>query len=432
MNAKLRFSVRTVLSLLLGSGSLGTVMGVEGDWPQWRGPDRDGRAAPQKLLDTWPADGPKLAWSFLDAGAGFSSIAVADGQLFTLGKIGNRTVAICLDANTGKKIWEQDFADAEVGKTYSTGWGDGPRSTPTIDGDRIYCLADLGTFACLDRATGKVLWTRDFVKEFGGKVPQWGYSESVLIDGDKVIATPGGPNFLVGFNKMTGEKVWESKNSYEAQYASILKGNFEGIPAYVTAAKPGLIAVHAETGEELFVNSKTGNQTAVIPTPIISGNRIYHSSGYGAGNVAVDVKREGDTLVATEVFAASRQSMENHHGGFVLHDGTIFGFSRAMRGVWMAQDLKTGEVLWHKKVGSAASGSIAFADGNLYCYDDADGTCYLAKASKTGWEPVGQVKLPEQTAIDRGRGAIWSHPVVAANKLFIRDLDKLFAFEIGE
>jgi choline dehydrogenase-like flavoprotein len=126
------------------------------------------------------------------------------------------------------------------------------------------------------------------------------------------------------------------------------------------------------------------------------------------------------------------KGMENHHGGYILHEGTIFGFSRAFRGVWMAQDLKTGDVLWSKKVGSGKSGSIGFADGMLYCYDDGDGICYLAKPSKTGWEPAGQVKLPEITAMDRKKGAIWAHPVIADQKLFIRDQEKLFAFDIRQ
>ena len=200
----------------------------------------------------------------------------------------------------------------------------------------------------------------------------------------------------------------------------------------MTATKPGLIGIHAETGEELFNVPKTGNPTAVIPTPIVSGNRIYHSSGYGAGNVAIDIKVENGKLIAETVYAKNKESMENHHGGYVLHEGTIFGFSRAFRGVWMAQDLKTGDVLWSKKVGSGKSGSIGFADGMLYCYDDGDGICYLAKPSKTGWEPAGQVKLPEITAMDRKKGAIWAHPVIADQKLFIRDQEKLFAFDIRQ
>lgn len=401
-------------------------------WPQWRGPHRDGRAAPQELLDSWPENGPQLLWQSNDGGFGFSTPTVKNDKLYTLGKIGDRVAAICIDAKTGKKVWETSFADGNANDKYNTGWGDGPRGTPTIDGDRLYALSDLGILACLDLQSGKIQWSVDFVKDFGGKIPTWGYSESVLIDGDKVIATPGGPNFLVGLDKETGKKVWESKSSHEAQYASIIKADFEGIPTYVTAAKEGLIGTNAITGEELFVNAKTGNQTAVIPTPIVSGNRIYHSSGYGAGNAAVEIKREGSKLIATEIYHNNRQSMENHHGGYILDNGTIYGFSRAMRGVWMAQDLATGDVLWNQKVGTSRSGSIAYADGKLICYDDGEGICYLAEASKDGWKSAGELKIPETTTYDRKQGAIWSHPIVADGKLIIRDHEKLFAYNIAK
>jgi outer membrane protein assembly factor BamB len=193
-----------------------------------------------------------------------------------------------------------------------------------------------------------------------------------------------------------------------------------------------LIGIHAETGEELFLNPNTGNKTAVIPTPVVSGNRIYHSSGYGAGNVAIDISVENGKLTATQAYHNGKGSLENHHGGFILHEGTIFGCSSALRGAWVAQDLKSGDLLWSEKVGKGRSGSIGFADGLLYCYDDADGICYLAKPSRTGWEKLGEVKIPEPSTIDKGKGAIWAHPVIADKKLFIRDQDKLFAFEIGQ
>ena len=427
------FRVRRLLLCSLACLSVATnILAAEQDWPQWRGPNRDGRAAAQNLLPTWPENGPPLAWQFGQTGFGFSSVAIQGGKLFTQGKIDNRIVAICLDAKTGKEIWQKDYADGNSEGKYSTGWGDGPRSTPTIDGNLVYFLSDLGTLACLNAKGGEIVWSVDFVKDFGGAVPTWGYSESVLIDGDKVIASPGGPNFLVGLDKKTGKKVWESKKGYEAQYVSIVKADFHGVPTYVTASKPGLVGIHAATGEELFSNPKTGNGTAVIPTPIISGNRIYHSSGYGAGNVALDITKSGDGLDAKEIYHFNRQSMESHHGGYVLDQGTIYGFSKAMRGVWMAQDLATGDVLWNKKLGSTSSGSIAYADGLLYCYDDSEGVCYLAKATKEGWEELGKVTLPSTTVFDRKRGAIWTHPVIADGKLFIRDHEKLFAFNIAK
>ncbi|MFN7874240.1 MAG: PQQ-binding-like beta-propeller repeat protein [Pirellula sp.] len=416
----------------LGLGVLATFGSAIADdsWPQWRGPNRDGFAAPQSLLSKWPEAGPAVAWAYEDTGAGYSSVSVENGKVYTLGKLDGQATAICLDSKTGKKLWQTPFGDGKA--TYNTGWGDGPRGTPTVDGDFIYCVSDMGTVACLNKETGELVWAREFVKEFGGGVPVWGYSESPLIDGDRVVVTPGNKSFLIGLNKKTGETIWQSKPNYEAQYVSVIKAEFEGIPVYLTATKPGLVGIHAETGEELFLHPKTGNNVAVIPTPVVSENIIYHSSGYGAGCAALEVTVSGGKLSVKELYHNNKGSMENHHGGFVLHEGTVFGFSRANRGCWMAQDLKSGEVLWSEKVGKGASGSIGFADGHLYCYDDAEGICYLAKPSKSGWEAVGQVKLPKTATIDRGRGAIWAHPVIAEKKLFIRDQDKLFAFDIGE
>jgi outer membrane protein assembly factor BamB len=278
---------------------------------------------------------------------------------------------------------------------------------------------------------GKTVWSINLVNDLGGSVPKWGYSESVLVDGDRLIVTPGGTNFLVGLDKGTGKKVWSSEFSAGAQYVSVIKHTFDGVPVYLTACERGLVGIHGVTGKLLFKNESTGNGVAVISSPVVSGNLIYHSSAYKAGNAAVKVSVANGELTASETYHESKESMVNHHGGYVLHEGAIIGFSDALRGVWMAQDLGTGKVLWSKKIGQTRSGSIAFADGLAYCYDDQDGICYLAKVSRSGFEQVGQFAIPEQTTSDRKQGAIWTHPVVAGQKLFIRDQEKIFAFELA-
>jgi outer membrane protein assembly factor BamB len=164
------------------------------------------------------------------------------------------------------------------------------------------------------------VWSKNLIKDFGGGVPQWGCSESVLIDGDKLFCTPGGKSFLVGLNKKTGEKVYESKGFEDgAQYVSIMKASVGGIPIYVTASKSGLVAFHAQTGEHQFTSPTTGNKTAVIPTPIIVGDQIYHSSAYKAGNSLLKLSAESGKVKMEEVYHLDKESMENHHGGYVLH-----------------------------------------------------------------------------------------------------------------
>jgi outer membrane protein assembly factor BamB len=403
----------------------------DGNWTQWRGPNRDGQAAPQSLLKKWPSDGPKLSWSFDKAGAGYSSVTVEGNRLYTLGKRNDQNLLICLDAKKGSELWTATLGNGAGSKDYLTGWGDGPRSSATIDGSFVYALSDLGDLGCFQKSDGKKVWSTNLVADHGGGVPKWGYSESILIDGDRLIVTPGGKNFLVGLNKMTGSKVWETDFSAGAQYVSVIKHVFDGVPVYLTACDQGLVGIHCETGKLLFKNAATGNGTAVIPTPVVSGNIVYHSSAYKAGNAAVKISVNGGELVAEQLYHEPKESMENHHGGYVLLDGAIIGFSKSLRGIWMAQDVETGKVLWSKKLGESKSGSIASADGLVYCYDDQDGICYLAKATRTGLEEISQVKLPEKTASDRKQGAIWAHPVVAGQKLFIRDQEKIFAFDIA-
>ncbi len=409
-----------------------TFTSADDNWAQWRGPNRDGIAAPQTLLKKWPSGGPKVAWSYSNAGSGYSSVSVAGNRLYTLGKRGDKNQLICLDAKSGSELWAETIGRGASGKDYSTGWGDGPRSTATVDGDFVYALTDLGDLGCFQKTDGKQIWSVNLVSDFGGGIPKWGYSESILIDGDRLVVTPGGTNFLVGLDKKTGKKIWESEFSAGAQYASVMKHTFSGVPVYLTACDQGLVGIHCETGKLLFKNAATGNGTAVIPTPIVSGDLVYHSSAYKAGNAAVKISVKEGELSAEQVYHQSKESMENHHGGYVLHDGAIVGFSKALRGVWMAQDLKTGSVLWSKKLGESKSGSIALADGLVYCYDDQEGICYLAKATRKGLEEISRVKLPEQTATDRKQGAIWAHPVIAGQKLFIRDQEKIFAFEIAD
>jgi|688.fasta_scaffold12831_3 hypothetical protein len=403
------------------------------DWAQWRGPARDGRAAPQSLLKSWPETGPKLLWSTKTTGLGYSAVSVSNGRLYTLGQRGAECVAICLDAKTGNEIWAQRIDRGTEKGDYLTEWGGGPRSSPTIDGDHLYCLSDLGELACLKTGDGSKVWSVNLVKDLGGRIPQWGYSESILIDGDRAVCTPGGDNFMVAFNKKTGDRVYTSKGFTDgAQYVSIMKTSVSGIPIYITAAKPGLVAFHAETGELQFKSPTTGNGVAVIPTPVIAGSDVYHSSAYKAGNTLLSLTATNGKVDMKEVYHFDRESMQNHHGGYVLDNGVIYGFTNELRGSWLAQDLKTGANLWTKKVGGARSGSIALADGMLYCYDDSDGTLYLVKPSKEGWEEAGKVKLPEQTSTDRGRGAIWAHPVIANQKLFIRDQELIYAYDIAK
>ncbi|WP_164104301.1 PQQ-binding-like beta-propeller repeat protein [Candidatus Laterigemmans baculatus] len=406
--------------------------GGETDWPQWRGPNRDGHAAPQSLLQSWPEGGPKLKWQFRNAGEGYSTLAVVDGRLYTMGSRGDQCFVICIDASTGEGIWETPISRASVDQDYAHGWGGGPRSTPTVDGEHVYALSDIGTVGCLKVSDGRLLWSVNLVEEFGGSVPNWGYAESLLIDGDRVVVTPGGENFMVALDKKSGNKVWGSQGiDAPAQYGSVIRHEFEGVPVYLNVSKSGLLGVDPESGAKLFESSVTGNNVAVIPTPIATGDLVYHTSDYGAGNALLRLNKTSDGLATTQVYHLQHKSMQNHHGGVVLVDGVIYGFTKADGGRWMAQDLESGETLWAETLRPNKSGSIAYADGRLYCYNDKDGSLVLVEPSREGWKPVGSLTLPEQTEIARKSGAIWAHPVIADQMVLIRDQDLIFAYDIA-
>lgn len=417
--------------LLIASAALGQ----SGDWPQWRGPNRDGHADEQALLQTWPEGGPRLAWTFRDCGTGYSAFSVVGDRLFTMGLKDGQCCVICINARSGEAIWQTPIAPAAGEDDYLHGWGGGPRSTPTIDGDRAFALTDNGVIACLKTADGSVVWKASLTKDFGGTIPKWGYSESPLVDGQRIVVTPGGKNFMVGLDRNTGKQIWASSGfESEAQYVSAIKHSIDGVTFYVTAAKPGLIAFDVETGYKVFEDTATANNVAVIPTPIVTGKRVYHTSAYDAGNTLIELsKAAGGTLQVKPIYSLSKsdKSMENHHGGVVLVDGIIYGFTKTNRGNWMAQDFKTGKTLWMDPMGKTRSGAITYADGRLYCYGDQDGSVVLLQPSHEGPIVKGRLELPEQTSIDRGKGAIWTHPVVAGQMLFLRDQDLLFAFNIA-
>lgn len=418
---------------LLALASTSLCVAGEADWPQWRGPNRDGHAAPQKLLQEWPAGGPKVKWEFGGAGIGYSAFSIRDNRLYTMGTRDDGCYTLCIDATEGKLIWESRISRATTGEDYAHGWGGGPRSTPTLDGDFVYALSDAGVLACLTAAAGDLVWSVDFVADFKATIPKWGFSESVLVDGDRVIATPGGTSFLVGFDKRSGSVVWQSRGvDDQAQYVSPMRHTVGGVSFYVTASKSGVSAFDVETGELLFQNSATGNDVAVIPTPIAHDNLLYHTSDYGAGNVLLRLTA-GDkrSLQAEALYHLSTKSMQNHHGGVVLVDGVIYGSSKSSGGTWMAQDLQTGQTLWEERMRPNRSGSIAFADGRLYCYNDEEATLMLVEPSREGLKKVGELKLPETTQIERGSGAIWAHPVIANGTLYLRDQDLIFAFDIA-
>lgn len=388
-----------------------------GDWPQWRGPDRTDVSKETGLLKQWPANGPKQVWLNKDGGLGYAGFSVVSGKLFTMGSRGDNEFLIALDANTGKQLWS-----TEMGLLLKNGWGDGPRGTPTVDGDRVYALSGRGDLVCAQVKDGKVLWKHG-MSEFGGKVPSWGYAESPLVDGNQVVCTPGGnQGAMVALDKTTGKLIWQTKEFTDgAQYSSIIAVDHNGSRQYIQLTMQHFAGVSAKDGKLLWQVDWPG-RTAVIPTPIFRDGHVYVSSGYNVGCKLVKI---GPGNQVTPVY--QNDTIVNHHGGVILVGDYLYGYSD--KGGWTCQNFKTGEAVWTEKA-KLTKGAVACADGMLYCLEEKSGTVVLIEASPKGWQEHGRFTLSPQTTQRNPKGKIWTHPVIANGKMYLRDQELIFCFDV--
>jgi outer membrane protein assembly factor BamB len=392
------------------------------DWPGWRGSNRDGISTEKGLLQNWPRGGPKLAWKVKGLGEGFSTPSVAAGRIFCMGNVqaaGQRDLQECVIAlkeEDGSPLWT-----APLGKGGEAGGYPGPRCTPTVDGDRVYALGLRGTLVCLEAATGKEVWRKNLPKDFGGRVGGWGYSESPLIDGDKLICTPGGKSAtLAALNKKTGETIWKGEvpEADEAHYSSVIAADAPGGRQYVQFLGGGVVGLDAATGKFLWRYDEPNAGTANCSTPIYHDGCVFAAAGYGRGGGKVKLTRDGDKVKAEEVYFT--RDMINQHGNMVLIDGYVYGACDGSSLTCL--DFKSGKTMWKER--QAGKGSISFADGRLY-YRNEGGPIVLIAADPSGYKEEGRFDQP-----DRSGHNAWPHPVVANGKLYIRDQDVLLCYEV--
>lgn len=412
--------------------SLAALPAVAADWPQWRGPKRDGKSGDTGLLAAWPDGGPKLAWKLDNVGTGYGQVAVVGDRLYLVGgdaKKGAKESVSCLSAANGKELWRTPL-DTSAAK-FSEGWGGGPRSTPTVANGKLYALGAAGDLVCLDASSGKLLWKKNLVKEFGGGVPQWGYSESPLVDNGNVVVTPGNKTGMVALKADTGEVAWKCTELTDgAGYAGIIPTDVGGVRTYVTQTMQSAVGVRAADGKLLFKTGEIGRRVAVIPTPVVVGDLAFFTAGYGAGCECYKLTADGQGGVKAEKVYSKNKVLDNHHGGVIEKDGFVFGHSD--RNGWVCFDYKTGpdEPVWKDK--GPGKGSIAYADGHFYLYGESNGTLVRIKATSEGYQEVGRFTIPQKSAERKGtQGAIWPHPVVANSKLYLRDYELLFVYDIG-
>ena len=380
------------------------------NWPQWRGPNRDGISKETGLLKQWPADGPPLVWKASGAGRGYSSFSIANGKLYTMGLRGDREFVIAFDTATGKEAW----ATAH-GSAFRNDRGDGPRGTPTIDGDRLYALGGNGDLSALDARTGKIVWSKNVLREFGGSNITWGISESPLVLGNKVLVNAGAKGAsIVAFNKTDGSVIWKSQND-EPGYSSGMPLDVNGLTQVIFFTASRAVGLDSRDGKLLWEYERPANNVANVATPIIRANRVFISSDYGTGGGVIEIKPDNK---AQEVYF--NKDMRNHHSSSVLVGDYLYGFSSS---VLTAMKFDTGEVAWKNR--SVGKGSLVYADGNLYCFSE-NGVVGLVEATPTGYSEKGRFRIQQDSL------PTWAHPVVAGGRLYLRDQDTIYAYDVRE
>ncbi len=414
---------RRFLLPVLGLATLGSVLAD--DWPQWRGPNRDGQSAEKGIIKSWEENPPKLLWMAEGMGSGYSSVAVAGAKIYTSGNFDGGQGVVAVNAKDGKVLWRTKLTESVPQHGV-----DGARSMPALDGAMLYVTTSNGSIACLTTA-GKVKWQREY-KEFGDNpVPSWGFSESPLVDGDLVLCTPGGKDsVMVALEKRSGRTIWKTKlpdigakGKAEAGYGSMVISNAAGVKQYVQMTGRGVIGVRAKDGRFLWGYNKVANGTASIPTPVVAGEHIFCSSGYGTGAALIRLKKKGNAEVeAEEVYFLNSDQLQNHHGGMILRNGYIYCGHGHNAGKPICIDVETGDVKWGPEKGAGVgSAGLTYAEGH-FIYRWESGHVGLVEATEEGYKLKGSF-MPEHKEKQS-----WAHPVISDGKLYLREQDKLMCY----
>lgn len=400
------------------------IVGQAGDaakppvWPQFRGPHRDDVSTEKSLLTAWPKEGPPLAWKTSGLGGGFSSVAIAGGKIFTLGNTEEKSFIRALDQASGKLLWSTPIGamGANLG------------CTPTVDGDFVYAIGQEGDLVCVKAADGEVVWHKSLIKDFGGDGGIWRYTESPLVDGSALVCTPGAKDAcMAALNKKTGEVLWKCACPFDeptAGYSSIVVATVGNHRVYVQLMAGGVVGVDAKTGKLLWHYDTFAGNTANIPTPIILGSLVFCSAGYGRGGALLEQTPQGNGVGITERYF--KPELNNKHGGLVVVGDYVYG-DRDDSGMPFCAEVKSGKVVWRRQSRGEGRGSAAvtYADGHLYFRFD-NGVMALVPATPSRYEEAGTFKIPN------AESQSWAHPVIADGKLYLREQNTLWCYNIKE
>ena len=425
---RVAFRWRIIVAAVLAAAPFGESHARADDWPQWRGPRRDAVSEEKGLLQSWPAGGPKVAWQASGLGTGYSSVVVGRGRLLTMGRKESDVVVTALDAATGKPMWTR-----KIGETSRH-----PCSTPTLDGDHLYALDPDGELVCLQVATGEVVWQTSFIDNFAGRMMSGrGYGESPLIDGERLICTPGGADAaLVALDKLTGNVVWKAKlpeigsaGRDGAGFSSIVVTEAAGLRQYVQLVGRGAIGIDARDGRFLWGYNAIANETANIPTPVVHNEFVFAANGYTAGSVLLKLVPDNSQSGAAQgvkaevVYSLTGSQFQNHHGGVVRLGDFLFAGHGNNNGLPTCLEFKTGRVVWKRRGLGVGSAAVVYADGQLY-FRYQNGVVALIEASNRGYNLKGTFEIPGSG------GDSWAHPVVANGRLYLREQDTLWVYDL--
>ncbi|MBN1418682.1 MAG: PQQ-binding-like beta-propeller repeat protein [Planctomycetes bacterium] len=386
------------------------------EWPQFHGPRRDNKSDETGLLEEWPPEGPRLLWSVEGIGEGFSTVAIAGGLIYTTGNVGEDTVITALDLG-GRRKWT-----AKNGSHYRRAVP-GTRGTPTIDGDRLYHENADGDVICLDAREGERIWSLNILETFHGRNITWALAESLLIDGDKVICTPGGKGAgVVALDKRTGKTVWICDETDDKPgYCSPIVVDHRGLRQIVTMLARSIVGIHAQTGKLLWRVDHVTPHDENITVPIYRDGCILVSTQY-TGSRMLRLHVDDQKASVQQVWLS--EALDNQHGGIILVDGRVVGSCRQeQRGPWACLEFETGERLFAER--GIGRGSLTYADGMLYMWNH-EGTVALVRPTPRALEIVGRFEIPEG-----GSGPTWAHPVVCGGRLYLRRGDRLWVYDIA-
>jgi len=385
------------------------------DWFQFRGPNRDGHSTETGLLAPWPSGGPPQAWKATGIGTGYSSVCVSGTRVFTMGETGGKSYLLALNAADGKILWK-----TEAGQGGDPGnQGAGPRGTPATDGTLVFALSQNGELLCAQAATGRPVWKKTMSQLGGGGTPGWGWSESPLLDGNALVVSPGGSGgHVAALNKATGAPLWQSRVKGGAHYTSLAVADIGNVRQYLYFNNQVVAGIAARNGQVAWQIDRSG-QTAIASTPAYRDGIVFVSSGYGVGHNGFRVAGAGGRFQVQPAYEGNE--MASHHGGYVVVENHVYVPSDG--GSLVCAELKTGKVAWQDRC--VGKGSAVFADGHLYVRGEGGGVA-LVEASPAGYKEKGRFNLPKTG----GNGA-WANPAVAGGKLYLREWDNLYCYDIA-